>query len=51
MARRRAKASLKARLSKGGDYDLVTPILYRDTIYQWSGNRFLAVGSRYWIEE
>lgn len=44
-------ASLKARLSKGGDYDLVTPILYKDTIYRWKGNRFEASGSRYWVDE
>lgn len=43
-------ASLKARLSKGGDYDLVDPILYKDTIYRWKGNRFEAPGSRYWID-
>lgn len=42
--------SLKARLSKGEDYDLVDPILYKDTIYRWRKDHFEVAGYRYWID-
>lgn len=44
-------ASLKARLSKGAGYDLVNPILYKDTIYGWKVDHFKVLGVRYWIDE
>lgn len=44
-------ASLKARLSKAGDYDLVNPILYKDSIYRWRIDHFEVLGTRFWIDE